>query len=128
MAISGLGRELWIATRLAIADESIGDGTKQRLEVIEKAMKSWKKLQDKKLRKQELATEIYKPLVKDSRASKATTAQYLADLLEEKTKNGELDSTSLRKSLPEYLVKAIDYVTSSENELVEEGSDECITP
>ena len=55
----------------------------------------------------QIAAKIYRPLF-EKRASKAKTAQYLADELERPT----LSPTELVADLPAYLVKAIEYVTA----------------
>lgn len=55
---------------------------------------------------EQIAVRIYEPLF-DKKASKAETAQYLADKLE----RANLSPTELIAGLPAYLVRAIEYVT-----------------
>jgi putative ATP-dependent endonuclease of the OLD family len=55
---------------------------------------------------EQIAVRIYEPLF-DKKASKAETAQYLADELE----RANLSPTELIAGLPAYLVRAIEYVT-----------------
>ena len=45
-------------------------------------------------------------------ASKAITAQYLAELLEKEFADGSLDADTLRGQLPPYVVAAIVHVTA----------------
>jgi len=54
--------------------------------------------------------------------SKAIAAQYLAERLERRIKDGELTPETLKASLPSYLVTAIEYVApvSRTNEAAEQ--------
>lgn len=56
-----------------------------------------------------LASKVYAQFTK---ASKAISAQYLADRLKARVRNGELTADTLRARLPKYLVEAIGYVTA----------------
>jgi hypothetical protein len=60
-----------------------------------------------------LASHVYASFAKD-RVSKAIAAQYLAERLQSNYREGKLTSDELRKRLPVYLTKAIDYVTGTE--------------
>ena len=57
-----------------------------------------------------LASEVYARFMKDG-VSKAISAQYLASLLSEAVKNGQITIVTLRAKLPKYLIAAIEHVT-----------------
>ncbi len=111
LAFSGLAEEVWIAARLAKADEQISRGKESMEEVIRDAQASFAELDDRDLSPEELASNVYASIVSDSRVSKATTAQYLAWLLERRACQDKLEPDYWEQILPPYLVKAIDYVT-----------------
>lgn len=111
LAFFGLAEEVWIAAKLAKADEQINTGKKSMEEVIRDAQASFAQLNGQGLPREDLATNVYAPIVLDSRVSKATTAQYLAWLLERKACQEKLGPDYWEEELPPYLVKAIDYVT-----------------
>ena len=56
---------------------------------------------------------VYALFTKDAAASKAVTAQYLAERLENLIAQGELVSEALKANLPAYLVAAIEHVTAA---------------
>lgn len=108
LAYSGLDRDVWIAAHLARADDAISAGKVNRTSVARAAVRSHRALRRQFTSREELASHVYAVL--ESGASKATTAQYLACLLEARQARGELDRSKLRSALPSYLVDAIEYV------------------
>jgi putative ATP-dependent endonuclease of the OLD family len=112
LAFSGLASDVWIAAHLAQADEKINAGKIAKETVTLDALKSYAELVEKMLPQEELASHVYALFTTNSAVSKATAAQYLACLLEERRRKGELAPDVLRKVLPTYLVAAIEYATA----------------
>lgn len=86
-----------------------GRAGKTRTQIIEEAKSevgAWQADQSKTA--DDIAVDIFAPLHK-KRVSKAATAEQLAALIEEAPDNIE----SFREKLPDYLVNAIDYVTTT---------------
>jgi putative ATP-dependent endonuclease of OLD family len=110
LAYSGLGREVWIAAHLSREDDAISGGKTSCNAVAKAAALSYRQLRNQGLTREELATHVYK-LLENGAVSKATTAQYLACILQARHSRGLLDATMLRSALPSYLVNAIEYVT-----------------
>jgi putative ATP-dependent endonuclease of OLD family len=111
LAYHGLAKEVWVAAHLAKADERIDAGKTTRKAVVGDAVRSFGDLTGQGLDQEELASHVYALFARDSTASKATSAQYLALILETKLAKGKLSPASLRSALPLYLVSAIDHVT-----------------
>lgn len=81
-------------------------------EISEVKRETWRTLKQWKnagLDKEQMAARIYEPLAKNQ-ASKAVTAQFLAEFL----KGLQLSSEKMRARLPDYLTEAIDHVTGNE--------------
>ena len=108
LANTELAEEIYVAARLAKADEEICDRTKIREEVEREARDGFAAFPDDNAR----ASNIYAQFAHKTRstASKAIAAQYLAELLETKTPVvwgvGKWETV-----LPSYLVEAIKHVT-----------------
>ncbi len=111
LALSGLGRELWLATELAAADERIAAGSVSAFDVTRDALKSWKDLSDEAISEEERASKIYAELSNGS-VSKPVTAQYLARILVLNGPKHSRTADEWRAVLPPYLIAAIDYVTA----------------
>jgi putative ATP-dependent endonuclease of OLD family len=111
LAFFGLARDVWIAAHLAQADEQINADRTMRYAVAADAARSFAALSVNNPPKEELASRVYALFARNSALSKATSAQYLACLLEARKKKGQLSAAALRSALPPYLVSAIDYVT-----------------
>lgn len=111
LAYFGLARDVWIAAHLAKADEQINADKATKEAVARKALRSFIELQKNNRTKEEVASNVYALFASNSNISKATSAQYLACLLEARQRKGQLPSTTLRSILPPYLVQAIEYVT-----------------
>ncbi len=124
LARSGLSEEVWIASVLAKADTSISKGTKKIPLIWRTAKRTYKEMQASKNDPQELSSYIYAQFTRPTKASKAISAQYLADILERSFRNGTLTEDGLRGMLPGYLVEAIEYVTGGP---VAGGAGEAIT-
>lgn len=122
LAHSALGREVWIAIKLAKADDRINDGRTTAKKVVEDAVRQWVDLQEDKPSREELASKVYAALQTDSHVSKTTTAQYLSCLLEGRQKNGRLTAEKVRETLPKYLVAAIEYATSARKDSTNSGA------
>lgn len=108
LAITELAEEVYVAAKLAQADEKICDKTKTREGVEHEARASFKDLPKDRKR----PSEIYAQFAHKTKttASKAIAAQYLSELLETKTPmvwgTGKWEDV-----LPSYLVEAIKHVT-----------------
>ena len=83
---------------------------KSKADVIVEAEASFAALNGE-LTAEELPSRVYALFTSGTRASKAITAQYLAERLEDRVRCGELGEDGLRYTLPKYLVEAIEYVT-----------------
>ena len=112
LAFHGLGKQVWRAAALALEDERLHAEKVAKASVIATADADYQALVDKKLDLPTYASHVYAKFEVE-KASKAITAQYLAELLEEEMKAGEIDAETLRSRLPPYVVAAIAHVTSS---------------
>jgi putative ATP-dependent endonuclease of OLD family len=113
LAYAGLAEDVWIAAWLARKDDRINAGTKSRDAVEAAARKAFAQLRPQDLRPDELASRVYALFTTGTEASKAVTAQYLAERLESRFAQGELTADALRASLPNYLKAAIQYVSAA---------------
>jgi putative ATP-dependent endonuclease of OLD family len=111
LAYSGLEKQLHIAIALADYDDKINEKKVTFPEVCDAAGKSYDSLSEKGLTKEELCSRVYEPLAVSNPVSKPTTAQYLAELLEDAVNTGELTAEDLRKLLPPYVLDALVHVT-----------------
>ena len=112
LAYFGLAREVWCAASLALSDERIQAGKVTQVEVIERAIAEFEPLVDRILDDATLASYVYAKFEVEG-ASKSIAAQFLAEHIEKRVKKGKLTSDQLRKSLPPYIVAAIEHVTTS---------------
>ena len=112
LAFYGLAKEVWLASCLAQEDEKINLGEKNRDDVIISAKERFQRLSQDYADPEILASHVYAQFTTGTKASKAITAQYLAELLEEKFGDNESITNSLEQNLPKYIVDAIKYVTS----------------
>jgi putative ATP-dependent endonuclease of OLD family len=117
LALAGLGRELYQAVALACEHKKIGILSEdERQKVFEAARTEFDGFASQ-LSPAEVAVRVYEPLY-ERRASKAETAQILADILDPKPPQQKsespatkLSATELKVKLPDYLVRAIEHVT-----------------
>jgi putative ATP-dependent endonuclease of OLD family len=112
----GLAEDVYVAACLAEEDEAINAGRKKLSAVTKTALKEFSKIKDKAAptddcsAEEVLAAHVYAKFARDG-VSKAIAAQYLAERLQKKRKEGKLTPADLRERLPKYLTGAIDYVT-----------------
>ena len=111
LAYAGLAEDVWITAHLALADERINAEKTDWNTVETEAAAAFAALNAKGLAKEELASYVYALFTTGAEASKAITAQYLAERLEARVKEGAFTAQTLKDSLPPYLVAAIEYVT-----------------
>jgi putative ATP-dependent endonuclease of the OLD family len=108
LALAGLFREVHVAIQLAKREknkEEVLDGC-ETIETICKANNEIDEWASDGCTAKSMAAKVYEPLCK-KQASKAVTAQYLADCL----RWSSYSVKSLRPLLPRYLLEAIEYVT-----------------
>lgn len=116
LALSGLALEVHTAITIAAASKRKAKNKlasltpQERNAAIEAAKKSYEALVGMNSDLAVIAAAVYEPLYK-KRASKAETAEILADLLERDSRT----ASELRSLLPTYLVDAIDFVTGATN-------------
>ena len=115
LAIAGLAKLVHRAAMYAKYDEQLNDGSKSRDDVTKLSVENYEALVAAADSDQErVAIEIYK-LFHSRQASKAIAAQYLAQILEQLNAKNQDFGKKLRTLLPQYLVQAIDYVTSTDD-------------
>ena len=112
LAYAGLGKDVWVAAHLAKSDEQINAGNKNKDEVATAAEESFEALASQGLAKDALASKVYALFTTGTQASKAVTAQYLAERLEERISKNKLTTADLKACLPQYLLQAIKHVTA----------------
>lgn len=113
LARAGLAELVYIAAELAIADDALNAEKKKRAAVIKEARAAYAALREENKDDDDaLCSYIYKKFHGRS-ASKGVAAQHIAELL--LRVGPRLSPDQLRELLPEYLVNAIDYVTSPVN-------------
>ena len=110
LAYAGLGKDVWVAAKLAGADDQINSGKKDLADVVTEAEEGFAALDDGRSA-EELASHVYALFTTGTRASKAVVAQYLANRLEKRVGDQELNAETLKAILPPYLMAAIEYVT-----------------
>ncbi|WP_243667314.1 hypothetical protein [Pseudomonas brassicae] len=111
LAYSGMALELLVAARLAAHDDAIHAARETHDQVIERAMTEYEGLVSSGISAEETSSTIY-ALFHRKVASKAITAQYLVDILEQRFQTLGVSLERLEERLPAYLVEAIYYVTS----------------
>jgi putative ATP-dependent endonuclease of the OLD family len=113
-----LAEDVYVAACLAENDDAINakkiavDGVAKAAIEEFAALKSTAVVKDGCAVEETIAATIYAKFAKES-VSKPIAAQYLAERLQSKHNDGKLTPEDLRKSLPKYLTKAIDYVTGT---------------
>lgn len=114
LAFHGLAEEMWIAAKLAKADESINDPANENKNVfrIARAAKtSFLQKQAECGTPEELAAHVYSLFTNDSKLSKSIAAQYLSEVLGWCVARGRYDAADLSTRMPPYVVDAIRHVT-----------------
>lgn len=112
LAFHGLGKHVYRAASLALADDGLNAGTTNQAAVLAAADAAYQALVDAAYDQPTLASHVY-ALFEAESASKAIGAQYLAELLEKEVADGTLDAEGLRAQLPPYVVSAIAHVTGA---------------
>ena len=110
LAFHGLGKLVWRAAALALADDQLNAGTAVKADVIGAADAAYGALAGAWQDQPTLSSHIYAQFEVE-KASKAIAAQYLAEILEDAFKAGALNAGALRALLPPYAVAAIAHVT-----------------
>lgn len=111
LAFHGLGKHVFRAASLALADDRLTAGTAVQADVIAAADAAYQAIADAAPDQETLGAHVYALFEADG-TSKAIAAQYLAELLEKDIEAGELDADTLRNQLPPYAVAAIAHVTT----------------
>jgi len=106
IALCGLALQMHIAIKLASESGNVQE--EDRKTIITNAQKEHKAWVKASMTKEDIAAKIYAGL-HERKASKAEAAQFLAEYLE----RNPLPAEVLRGFLPDYIVKAIDYVTGN---------------
>ncbi len=111
MALSGLARQVYAAVKLAEKARNSGSLSQGEKEsTVEAAVAEYVEWINEGLGDEVVAAKVYAPLY-EGKASKAEAAQFLAEYLE----SAGPSVAEMRSSLPEYLMKAIDYVTRQDD-------------
>lgn len=110
LAFYGLGRHVYRAGSLALADHRLNAGTANQAAILADSDAAYQALIDAGHDQPTLASHVYALFEADG-ASKAIGAQYLAELLEKAIAENSLDAEGLRALLPPYVVAAIAHVT-----------------
>ena len=111
LARAGLGRELFLAIALARKDNDIASERLKAIGVTRRALREWNTFADETMSDDERAAKIYAPLAKGS-VSKSVAAQYLARILLRTGLSHQKSPTEWQAVLPNYIVGAIQHVTS----------------
>lgn len=123
LAFCGLAEEVYVAACLAIADDRILNGAKQRPDVEADARAAFRQLEEEANGDRAvLCTRVYQPF-HSGRASKTIAAQYLAESLEAAAGSAHFDEATFAARLPRYIVDAVAHIRSGADALsiVEHG-------
>jgi putative ATP-dependent endonuclease of OLD family len=113
LALSGLAKEVYTAASLANNDDPLNETKKTLANVTTEAETAFTALETLAAGNREvLCSHVYE-MFSSKRASKAISAQYLAELLSKKMEASEIDVAQLKAKLPSYLLAAIEYVTEA---------------
>lgn len=112
LARCGLAEQVYVAACLAKNDDPLNEGIKNRKDVVATAKAAFASLKSNSGGDEEVLCSCVYRLFHAGSASKTVAAQHLSELLSKLRKQGDLSAPALRKLLPDYLVSAIDYVTS----------------
>ncbi len=111
LAYAGLAKELLVAARLAENDDALNMERKKANDVIQAAESEFEQLHQSTDSHAHLCSHIYS-LFTSKKASKAITAQYLVDVLEDCLQRQVLSCEQIVGMLPGYLTEAITYATT----------------
>ncbi len=137
LAYAGLAEDVWVAAHLAHNDDRLNKSEVKKDDLEKNALMRFKKLKGEAKSKEELATHVYCQFLevetkfkgRKEKVSKAITAQYLAQILEDKAKAAAetWNAEDFDKLLPRYIVSAIKYTTrgiSADNAPPKDGGGE----
>ncbi|MPQ71780.1 MULTISPECIES: AAA family ATPase [unclassified Pseudomonas] len=122
LAFAGLAKQLLVAARLAENDDVLNQEKKKHEEVIREAETEFGQLSQSSETLAHLCSHIYS-LFTTKKASKAITAQYLVDVLDNDLQRKVLSREQIVDSLPGYLKEAITYATTRLELLQEPAGD-----
>ncbi|WP_347929195.1 AAA family ATPase [Pseudomonas helvetica] len=111
LAFSGMAREVLIAARLAAKDDALHTGRETHDQIIEQAIAEYDGYHSSNLSPEQVSSTVY-ALFHRKVASKAITAQYLVDILEQRYPEVVVRREGSEEIFPDYLVEAITYATS----------------
>ncbi|MBD8454311.1 ATP-dependent nuclease [Serratia rubidaea] len=111
LAFHGLGKQMYQAASLALADDRLNAGTAIKADIITAADAAYEAIMDSTTDLEMLSSHVY-ALFESNGASKAIAAQYMAELLENDIESGKMDSNALLNQLPPYIIAAISHVTT----------------
>ncbi|PYI39562.1 ATP-dependent endonuclease [Arthrobacter psychrolactophilus] len=114
LARAGLAKQVFVAAKLAQADDGIHEALDSAVELVRvkaASIAAFELLQAKHPDKEILSIYVYREFVV-GKASKAIAAQYMAQLLEDEFTD---QSEKLNEVLPDYLKAALTYVTTAHN-------------
>ncbi|WP_439858619.1 TOPRIM nucleotidyl transferase/hydrolase domain-containing protein [Pseudomonas sp. MBLB4136] len=111
LAYAGLAKQLLVAARLAANDDALNLERKQANEVVQAAEAEFEQLRQSTDSHAHLCSHIYS-LFTSKTASKAITAQYLVEVLDDCLKRQVLSCEQIVDWLPGYLTEAIIYATT----------------
>jgi putative ATP-dependent endonuclease of OLD family len=111
LAFHGLGKHVFRAASLALADDRLNVGTAVQADIIAAADVAYRAITGAATDQETLGSHVYALFEADG-ASKAVAAQYLVELLEKEVESGALTADTLRSQLPPYIVAAIAHVTA----------------
>jgi len=117
LALCGLAEDVYVAACLAETDDKLNEGKTRYDVVVETALAAFATLGGSTLDttgcsdEEALALSVYASFTRDG-VSKPIAAQYLAERLLVRHDKGELSPDVLQKTLPRYLVRAIEHVTA----------------
>lgn len=111
LAYAGLAKQVLVAARLAANDDALNMERKQANEVVQAAEAEFEQLRQSTDSHAHLCSHIYS-LFTSKTASKAITAQYLVEVLEDCLQHQVLSCEQIVDWLPGYLTEAIIYATT----------------
>ena len=110
LAFFGLAQEVYIAATLAKNDDPLNEQRKTREVVLHEAKVGFDSISEASRSQEELASRVYKMF--GGNVSKAITAQYLAELLEDAVQQRNMNVDQLRALLPPYILAALKFATT----------------
>jgi len=113
LAFCGLAEEVYVAASLALNDDPLNEEKKQRSEVEAAARNAFKEVETAANGDSAVLTSWVYQLFHSAGASKAISAQYLAEMLSKAGEAAAFDRSAFAAKLPRYIVDAIAHVKSA---------------